>query len=322
MAIGTFRLPIMAAGGGGIDYSTDIFTGSGTWNKPANLDYVLVLIVAGGAGGGSGRRGAANTNRGAGRGNNGGVLLLRINASDLDSTEGVVVGAGSAGAPGKLTDNTNGSNSSPGGTSSFAGYVVNGILGYGGGTSMVWSAGAGISTTIVNYFNRIYIQNYTRANSGFVSISDTDRGFGAPQNGLVYTISASSVGGQIDSSNTQKNSGDLAGYYNKAGVLTDEWSGVGEGEPGVVPQSSLTFGDWLNHIWGWFDAADANYLIGRPGGGGGPGDTAGTVAGGAGANGIGYGAAGGGGGASTNGANSGAGGDGTDGIVIIINVLT
>jgi hypothetical protein len=45
----------------------------------------------------------------------------------------------------------------------------------------------------------------------------------------------------------------------------------------------MTFGEFLNQIFPWFDAADANYNIGRNGLGGGCGDTAGTVAGFAGA---------------------------------------
>jgi hypothetical protein len=133
---------------------------------------------------------------------------------------------------------------------------------------------------------------------------------------------AGSAGGQISSANAQTAGGALGGFYNTSNVLTGSMAGTAAETAASQPSVFMTFGEFLNQIFPWFDASDANYDIGRNGLGGGCGNTAGTVAGLAGSQGVGYGAGGGGGGASTNGADSGAGAAGTSGIVIIINVLT
>jgi hypothetical protein len=64
MAIGKTLLPIQPPVP---KYTVDIFTASGTYTKPANLDYAYVFMQSSGGGGASGRRGAAGSNRGGGQ---------------------------------------------------------------------------------------------------------------------------------------------------------------------------------------------------------------------------------------------------------------
>jgi len=328
MAVGKFATPINAAsGGGGINYSVSVFTSSGTYTKPSDLDYCYVLMVGGGSGGGAGRRGAASSNRASGYGCNSGIILAKFNNSELSATETVTIGAGGAGGAAQTTNDTNGAAGTLGGATQFK---------YGVNFASYTGAAASGATSIISFNNN---QNANRATSGnrqsvlftnhnnrvlgTTTSSDESRGnSNTAGNRWVSPFCNVSVGGQITSSNVRENAGQLSGFYDDTNTLINEISGTAPEANGAQPTSFYTFGQYLAKLFPWFDSADANYNIGRGGLGGGCGDTAGTIAGGTGAAALGYGAGGGGGGASTNGANSGAGGAGTGGIVIIINVLT
>lgn len=319
----------VSGGGGGINYTVDVFTSSGTWTKPANLDYSYVLMVSGGSGGGSGRRGASSTNRGGGRAVNGRVMLAKFLETELSSTETVTVGAGGSGGAARTSDNLNGLSGSAGGDTRFK---------YGTDFRILSQTATGGSTSIINSItNSAYSGSVVGNRPAVISIhsnprllgatlpSDIDRGNGVSTFGPVNITDNASAGGQIRSTNVQVNAGQLGGFYDSSNTLTGATSGTAPETAAVQPTVFMTFGKFLNKIFPWFDESDANYNIGRCGLGGGCSQTVSVpdgIAGQAGANGVGYGGGGGGGGASVNGLNSGAGGDGTGGIVIVINVLT
>jgi hypothetical protein len=83
-----------------------VFTSSGTWNKPSGLKWVEVEVVGGGAGGGA-TAGSGTVYHNAGGA--GGYAKKRILASVLGATETVTIGAGGTGAN---TTATNGGDSS------------------------------------------------------------------------------------------------------------------------------------------------------------------------------------------------------------------
>lgn len=103
---------------GGITYSYDTFTASGSFNVPEGITQVDVLIVAGGGGGGC---------RQGGGGGAGGVRLVRVPVTPLESVS-VTIGAGGAGG-------VSGGRGSSGGNSSFGGEVSLGGGGGGGRTT-------------------------------------------------------------------------------------------------------------------------------------------------------------------------------------------
>lgn len=109
--------------------SSQIFTTSGTWAKPANVTKIKVTVLGGGGGGG----GAASAGNGAagGGGGGGGASVKIIDVSAVASVTVTIGAAGSAGG--------SGSNGGNGGTSSFGSYCS--ATGGTGGTGAADDAG-------------------------------------------------------------------------------------------------------------------------------------------------------------------------------------
>lgn len=107
----------------------EIFTTSGTYTKPADLQYVKVTVVAGGGG-----SGGAASNGGGG----GGASIKWISEASIGATETVTVGAGGAAGGGA-------SSGSDGGTSSFGSHCS--ATGGAGATSVTTNAPGGVGSS-------------------------------------------------------------------------------------------------------------------------------------------------------------------------------
>lgn len=109
--------------GGGFS-SIQIFTTSGTWNRPVGITKIVVVVIAGGGGGGGAIATVGGAASGGSGGGGGGAARKLIDVTSL-SSETVTVGAGAAGV-------SSGS-AGTGGSSSF-GAFCSATGGAGGGT--------------------------------------------------------------------------------------------------------------------------------------------------------------------------------------------
>ena len=93
------------------------YISSDTWTKPDGLKELFVLCIGAGGGGGGGSRN--NGSPGGGGGGGGALIWRRIDASELDTTETITVGAGGVGGTGRITSNGDGGNGGNGGNTTF-----------------------------------------------------------------------------------------------------------------------------------------------------------------------------------------------------------
>lgn len=80
--------------------TVQVFTTSGTWNKPAGLKYATIEVVGGGGGGQRGDDEGSGSEYGGGGGGGGGYARKTVAGSVLGATETVTIGTGGAGGTG------------------------------------------------------------------------------------------------------------------------------------------------------------------------------------------------------------------------------
>jgi hypothetical protein len=125
---------IAALAGGGIAMSTQVFTASGTYTKPAGLLYALVFVTGGGG------AGANDISQGCGGG--GGTAIKLIAAASIGSTETVTIGSGGTPSGGNGGTSSLGSLcSATGGTGNITTWRVAGGTGSGGDVNLTGEYG-------------------------------------------------------------------------------------------------------------------------------------------------------------------------------------
>jgi hypothetical protein len=278
--------------GGGVDIQ--VFTSSGTWDKPDGAKLIDVICIGGGGGGGSGRMGASGSTRAsASGGGGGGYSRALLSASAVGSSETITVGTGGTGGAAVTTNSTNGNAGSDGGDSSFGAHLrAAGGRGGGGSSTATQAAVAG--------------------GQGLLSDGGASGGGGSGTPGAQSKFGGGGggAGGGVNSSNA-----------NNAG-------GTGGAGPSMrgTPLSGGTAG--AGSTTGGTDggAGGSGAVLWQAGsGGGGGGSSSGSDPshfGGQGGDGGNYGGGGGAGGSSTNGSGgSKRGGNGGDGVVVVVTYL-
>lgn len=102
-------------------FDYQVFTASGTWNKPAGLSATATVFVEMWAGGGGGGRAGTAASNGSGGGGGGAYTSFLVLASELGSSESVEVGSGGLGRTGSVGAGGTGGASTFGGVSVFGG---------------------------------------------------------------------------------------------------------------------------------------------------------------------------------------------------------
>ena len=330
---GGFSIP---GGGGGCQIDEYSTPGSYTWTKPAGAVRVDFAIVGGGGGGASGGTGALGAFvRGGPGGGGGGYRYASINASDLDASVDVYVGAGGTGGTSIAASSTLGDDGS-GGEDSYIYDSTFYVSGYGGraGLGSYLLGGNGGAAEDNTSDNKFYIL-HTYASTG-LEFPLCFGGHGGPgveeMCGTTSTGSGGGAGGGVS---------DDGQTYGPTNVLCNAgWAGGSsvDGGPGGGGGGSLTTASvaqrggkggasgygaprTFSNVASGSGSAGATSGTGfgpigisEFGGGGGDASTSGT--GGSGGSAA-RGGGGGGGGAAVNGSSSGAGGNGGDGFVRI-----
>lgn len=197
--------------------TAQVFTSNGTWTKPAGCSRVRVRLLGGGGAGG-GIVGAPNPAQAEGGGGGaGGYVEKWYNASALNATEAVVIGAGGTGS--------SGGNGGAGGNSTFKGLTASGGSGGSAATASTTSAlGArGLGGA---------------ASGGDINAPGASGSTGMVRSGLslVQGFGADSQFGRGGAARTSAGAGDAAGGYGAGGgggYGTSTNQAGGAGAPGI-----------------------------------------------------------------------------------------
>ena len=328
-----------------------IFTSSGTWNKPTNGIITYIYAIGGGGGGASGGRGSGRSGGGGGAG--GGVDLQMFATPALENTLTITVGSGGNGGAAK-TANSRGASGSNGGSSHVAlagGQKI--VWGYGGrggvyGGDHYGGAGSSIQSGLFSEINTrdSSIDDLSRgaggrgedtgngAYAGYFGIGpggggggsgsydSTYRGAAGGRGSVVFNGVGSPTGRQIVNAHASMSGSLRAGWKGRWDSYWSMWSSgyFTDGTSGYQYQAIGGGGGNGGASDGGNGSNGTDRTYGGDGGGGGVGGSSG-VAGGTGGNGAFPGGGGGGGGAQQlDDANTGAGGTGSAGKVWIWTV--
>lgn len=193
-----------------------VFTASGTWNKPTGPQFnsnSAVRVRMWGGGGGGGR--SAGTSAAANGGCGGAFYEFWTNLGYLGATEAVLVGAGGPGGA------SNGSNGTAGGNSSFAGETA--VGGPGGLFSATDNLALRVAPTTTSFY-------------GAVGFWDGGDGGGTPADTPVAgeSVTFGGGGGGGDGSNDDGSVGGVSKYGGDGGVSARASNGQ-VGQPGQIP---------------------------------------------------------------------------------------
>lgn len=191
-----------------------LFTSSGTWNKPAGAKWVRIRCQAGGGAGGGAPSTSATEMGAGGGGQGGGYAESLMSASSLAASVAVTRGAGGTGV--------SAGDGNPGATSSFGAHVI--AIGGGGGKSEA-------AVTTVNVVAGGF---QTQSNTGQIQIVGQGGGFGLKTGGT------DSAGGQGGSSHM--GGGAHADVGSHGGDTGGQYGGGGSGASNGPSQSARSGG--------------------------------------------------------------------------------